>query len=72
MDELVSVTNPQKLLYIAVDGVAPRAKLNQQRSRRFRSAIEIAEMKEQALKEGEVRASFHFIVILIIYMYFPP
>ncbi|CAG8658284.1 14412_t:CDS:2, partial [Dentiscutata heterogama] len=35
LNELVSMVKPKKLIFIAVDGVAPRAKMNEQRSRRL-------------------------------------
>lgn len=36
MDYIIKYVDPKKMIYISVDGVAPMAKINQQRKRRFK------------------------------------
>ena len=41
LDRIISdIVQPKELVFLAIDGVAPRAKLNQQRGRRYRSGSE--------------------------------
>lgn len=40
VNEIIAILNPRKSVFLAIDGVAPKSKQNQQRQRRFRAALE--------------------------------
>ena len=38
--KIINICKPKKLVYLGIDGVCPRAKIEQQRKRRFKSVLE--------------------------------
>ena len=51
-DMVIKLVNPQKLVYIAIDGVPPMAKIIQQRMRRYKAVKDVERIRELKHRHG--------------------
>ena len=56
IEYIIKFVDPKKLIYIAVDGVAPMAKINQQRKRRYKSVLE-NKLKQQIKDKYNIKTN---------------
>lgn len=71
IEKVISTVNPSISIYISIDGVAPRAKMEQQRSRQYRTVKEYL-LKNSILEKYNDKASnfnTNFITPGTIFMY---
>ena len=61
IQRLIDYVNPSDLIYIAIDGIAPKGKMKQQRMRRFKKAIETKYSDEQSWDTNAISPGTFFM-----------
>jgi len=59
--KLIEYTGVKKLVYIAIDGIAPASKMKQQRQRRFKSALERKYSSESSWNTNAISPGTYFM-----------